>query len=238
MVNSPDGCWHACNVCVSHQHLATGTAPAFGRALAPCNGSDLLPLRLLSTCGWVTRFYAPPQGGGFASFARLARSPLHRVPFAPRLLQPGLLVGWTHRNTALRPGYTVATETLWVTASMQGPKLALDLTRLGRGFLLRASSHSSFVAKLDRLRRRPEELVIFACIWLAPQRGERHQLPPTFPRLPGIIPIALSAGFSCRRAATVLSRNNGKMRPPRGKVTGLFLSSYSPGAVGGLHLAS
>jgi hypothetical protein len=83
MVGSPDGCWHACNVCISHQHLVTGTAPAFGRALAPCNGSDLLPLRLLSTCGWVTRFYAPPQGGGFASFARLARSPLRRVPFAP-----------------------------------------------------------------------------------------------------------------------------------------------------------
>ena len=32
--------------CISRQHLATGTAPAFGRALAPCNGSDLLPLRL------------------------------------------------------------------------------------------------------------------------------------------------------------------------------------------------
>jgi hypothetical protein len=44
------------------------------------------------------------------------------------------LVGWTHRNTALRPGHTVATTTLWVTASVQGPKLALDLTRLGRGF--------------------------------------------------------------------------------------------------------
>jgi len=72
--------------CISRQHLATGTAPAFGRALAPCNGSDLLPLRLLSTCSWVTRFYAPPQGGGFASFARLARSPPHRVPFAPRLV--------------------------------------------------------------------------------------------------------------------------------------------------------
>jgi len=71
-------------------------------------------------------------------------------------------VGWTHRNIALRPGYTVATETLWVTASVQGLKLALDLTRLGRGFLVRASPHSSFVAKLDRLRRRPEELVIFA----------------------------------------------------------------------------
>ena len=72
-------------LCISHQHLATGTAPAFGRALAPCDGSDLLPLRLLSICSWVTRFYAPPQLGGFASFARLARSPPHRVPFAPRL---------------------------------------------------------------------------------------------------------------------------------------------------------
>jgi hypothetical protein len=61
MVNSPDRCWHACNVCVSHQHLATGTAPAFGRAFAPCNGSDLLPLRLLSTCSWVTRFSRRPK---------------------------------------------------------------------------------------------------------------------------------------------------------------------------------
>lgn len=230
MGGSPDGCWHACNVCISHQHLATGTAPAFGRALAPCNGSDLLPLRLLSTCSWVTRFFAPPQGGGFASFARLARSPPRLAPSAPRLFRPGLLVGWTHRNSALRPGHTVATVTLWVTASVQGPKLALDLTRLGRGFLLRASPHSSFVAKLDRLRRRPEELVIFACRRLAPRRGGRHQLPPTFPRLPGIIPVALSAGFSCRRTATVLSRNDEKMRLFRGKVTGLFLSSYSPGA--------
>jgi len=134
MGGSPDGCWHACNVCISHQHLATGTAPAFGRALAPWNGSDLLPLRLLSTCSWVARFFAPPQGGGYASFARLARSPLRLAPSAPSLFRPGLLVGWTHRNTALRPGYTVATVTLWVTASVQGPKLALDLTRLGRGF--------------------------------------------------------------------------------------------------------
>lgn len=70
---------------ISHQHLATGTAPAFGRALAPCDGSDLLSLRLLSICSWVTRFYAPPQLGGFASFARLARSPPRRVTFAPRL---------------------------------------------------------------------------------------------------------------------------------------------------------
>ena len=94
-------------------------------------------------------------------------------------------------------------------------------------FLIRASSHSSFVAKLDRLRRRPEELVIFACLRLAPLRGERHQLSPSFPRLPGIIPVALSAGFSCRRAATVLSRNGEKDAPHRAKVKCFFLPSYS-----------
>lgn len=61
MVNSPDRCWHACNACVSHQHLVKGTAPASGRALAPCNGSDLLPLRLRSICSWVTRFSRRPK---------------------------------------------------------------------------------------------------------------------------------------------------------------------------------
>jgi hypothetical protein len=227
MVGSPDGCWHACNVCISHQHLGTGTAPACGRALAPCNGSDLLPLRLLSTCGWVTRFYAPPQGGGFASFARLARSPLHRVPFAPRAFRAGPFGGVDP------PEHCAAS---WLYSSNRNPLgncisarpetgLGPDSTRTR--FLIRASSHSSFVAKLDRLRRRPEELVIFACLRLAPLRGERHQLTPSFPRLPGIIPVALSAGFSCRRTATVLSRNGEKMRGPFRKVTGLFLASYS-----------
>jgi len=64
----------------------------------------------------------------------------------PAWFRPGLLVGWTHRNAALRPGHTVATKTLWVTVSIHVPKLAVNLTRLGRGFLLRASPHSSFVA--------------------------------------------------------------------------------------------
>jgi hypothetical protein len=111
-----------------------GTAPAFGRALAPWNGSDLLPLRLRSICSWVTRFYAPPQGGGFASFARLAHSPLRRLLFASSLGgRP--LVGWTHRNTALRPGRTVATETLWVTASVQDPKLTFEPDSVRTRFL-------------------------------------------------------------------------------------------------------
>ncbi len=207
MGGSPDGCWHACNVCISHQHLVTGTARAFGPALAPCNGSDLLPLRLRSTCGWVTRFYAPPQGGGFASFARLARSPLHRVPFAPRSLRAGPFGGvdppehcaasWLYSSNHNPLGNCISSR----------PETDLEPDSTRTRFLSRAWSHSSFVAKLDRLRRRPEELVIFACLRLAPLRGGRHQLTPTFPRLPGIIPVALSAGFSCRRTATVLSRN-------------------------------
>lgn len=143
----------------------------------------------------------------FCELCQTRPLPAAPYPFRAPPCEPGLLVGWTHRNTVLRPGYTVATETLWVTALVQGPKLALDLTRYGHGFLVRALPHSSLVAILDRLRHRPEELVIFACLWLAPLRGGRHQLPPSFPRLPGIIPVALSAGFSCRRTATVLSRN-------------------------------
>jgi len=35
------------------------------------------------------------------------------------------------------------------------------------------------------------------------RRGGRHQLPPSIPRLPGIIPVALSTGFSCRRASAL-----------------------------------
>jgi len=39
----------------------TGTAPAFGRALAPCDGSGLLPLRLLLYLQLGDAFFAPPQ---------------------------------------------------------------------------------------------------------------------------------------------------------------------------------
>ena len=172
----------------------------------------------------------------FCELCQTRPLPAAPYPFRAPLFEPGLLVGWTHRNTALRPGYTVATETLWVTASMQGPKLALDLTRLGRGFLVRALPHSSLVAKLERLRHRPEELVIFACLRLAPLRGGRHQLTPSFPRLPGIIPVALSAGFSCRRAATVLSRNSEKdaifPRQSHGFVPPILFTSCEPDICG------
>ena len=46
-----------------------------------------------------------------------------------------------------------------------------------------------------------------ACKRITALRGWRHQLPPSFPRSPGIIPAVLSKGFSGLRAAAVLSRN-------------------------------
>ncbi len=119
---------------ISHQHLATGTAPAFGRALAPCNGSDLLPLRLLSICSWVIPLYGTAPRRRFCELCQTRPLPVVPRPFRAQPCGPGLLVGWTHRNTALRPGYTVATTTLWVTAWTRGLKLTPDLTRLGRGF--------------------------------------------------------------------------------------------------------
>jgi len=65
---------------------------------------------------------------------------------------------------------------------------------LARAWFLITPRHSTpcFVW-LSRTRLRSEELVRYAChtacaVW----RGGRHQLPPTFPRSPGIIPAVLS----------------------------------------------
>lgn len=72
VVRSPDGCWHACKNTFRTGTLTTGSAPAFGRAFAPCDGSDLLTLRLLSTCSWVIPLGGTAPIRRFASFARLA----------------------------------------------------------------------------------------------------------------------------------------------------------------------
>lgn len=63
--------------------VATGTAPAFGRTLAPRYGSDLLTLRLPSLLQWGDAFFAPLQLRRLTSFARLAHSPRSRLPCAP-----------------------------------------------------------------------------------------------------------------------------------------------------------
>ena len=41
-------------------------------------------------------------------------------------------------------------------------------------------------------------------------RGERHQLPQSFPRSPGIIPVVFSAGFSGRRTCDCSIKEQGR----------------------------
>jgi len=92
--------------------VTTGTAPAFDRTLAPCYGSDLLSLRLRLRCSWVTRFFAPPQVGAFASFARPARSPRARLRCAllPRGEKPF--------GGVVPPGNVLA---CWLSSSSRNP---------------------------------------------------------------------------------------------------------------------
>jgi hypothetical protein len=146
MVRSPDGCWHAYKNVIRTGTLTTGTATAFDCAFAPCDGSDLLSLRLLSTCSWVTRFSRRPKLGRLAGYC-LSRAAPRRVVSLARPAGCASRALWRVRplpNTSLRPGRAVAAVTLWVTASVQGPKLALDLTRLGSGFYSRLAAQLLF----------------------------------------------------------------------------------------------
>ncbi len=112
---------------------------------------------------------------------------------------------------------------------MNGPKLAVDLTRLGRGFCFAPRRTVPFSQNWERLRHRPEELVTCACPGLAPsRRGGPHQLQLAFPRLPGRIPVAPRRVFHAAALSTVLSRNTGKMRPAAREVHGLLRATCSP----------
>jgi len=137
-------------------------------------------------------------------FAWPARSPPPRLPCAPR---PFLPYGafWRGRPAGKRDCVlvcAVATITLWVTASTFGSKRSARLTRLEGGFYspLAAQLLSHVTGPVMTPARGAGDI---ACHVLLPQhwRGWRHQLPPSFPRSPGIIPVALSAEFSDRRAA-------------------------------------
>jgi len=87
----------------------------------------------------------------------------------------------------------VATETLWgncVGARVETPR-GPDSAQ--RGFSSRLAAQFLLRGWADRTRLRPEELVIYASpTTFIAVRGGRHQLSPTIPRSPGIIPVALS----------------------------------------------
>jgi len=116
--------------------VAMGTAPAFGRALAPRYGSDLLTLRLRSHLQRGDAVFRAAPSRRLTGFARPAHSPPSHLRCAPCPLRDGAFwQGWTPPgDTTAFWSFAVATITLWVTASACGSKPPADLTRLGRGF--------------------------------------------------------------------------------------------------------
>jgi hypothetical protein len=90
----PDGVLARLQESIRTGTLTTGTAAACGCALAPCDGSDLLSLRLHSTCSWVTSFDdAAPSLESWREVANPA--PFHpaHAAYAPRWL-PSRAFGW------------------------------------------------------------------------------------------------------------------------------------------------
>jgi hypothetical protein len=84
--------------------VATGTAPAAGRPLALCYGSDLLPRRLRSVCRGVMRFHTAPfeEVDGLCQVRSL---PATACPLRALLRgKPGLLAGWSRRDARSRSG--------------------------------------------------------------------------------------------------------------------------------------
>lgn len=190
--------------------VLAGTAPAFGRALAPCYGSSLLTLRLLSDlqlgdAGWRRR----PKRRRFRGLCRARSLPASTSSLRASIREEGgLLAGGPAGQRVCVLVCAVAAVTLWVTASENGSKRSVPLTRRGSGFCFAPGRTAPDSWQLARSRHRPEELVICACGGTcAPPRGRRHQLPPSVPRSPGIIPVALRRVFHAAVVSTVLSRN-------------------------------
>jgi hypothetical protein len=176
--------------------VATGTAPAFGRTLALRYGSDLLTLRLRSLLQRGDAVFRAAPSRRLTGFARPAHSPPSRLLCAPGLSGLGLLAGVDptgKRDCVL----VVHSSNLNPLGNCVGLRFETD-----RGpdsawtrFLIAPRRSAPDSCETDRARPRPEELVISACRQplARVRRGGWHQLPPTFPRSPGIIPALLSA---------------------------------------------
>jgi hypothetical protein len=115
--------------------VLTGTAPAFGRALALCYGSSLLTLRLRSALqlGDVVWRRRPNKEDWRALPGPF--SPRRHIVFArPHLADRALLAVGSARQRGCVLVCAVAAITLWVTALDRGSKHSAILSRLERGF--------------------------------------------------------------------------------------------------------
>ncbi len=216
MVRSPDGCWDACKNTVRTGTLTTGTATAFGGALAPCDGSDLLPLRLRSTCSWVMPVCdTAPISEGWRVVAIPRRSTPRSVLCAPRRLRrPGLLEG-------LHPPERSAAS--WSNSSSHNPLgyCLGERPETGRGpnsartrFLFRASPHSSIFAELGTVATPPrgtgDMCLPKAC---AQSQGRAAPVAARLSPVARAYPSRASAGFSCRRAFDCSIKERGEYPP-------------------------
>lgn len=199
--------------------LTTGTATADGGALAPCDGSDLLTLRLLSTCSWVIPVCGTaPSLEGWRVVAIPRRSPPRSALCAPRRLLSRAL-----RKVGDLPGRNAAD---WSCSSSRNPLGncigAGPETGPGpdsaRPRFLSSRLAAQFLSRRTGLVATPSRGTGETCLpGLAPRRGRTHQLRPPFPRLPGRIPVALSAGFSGRRALDCSIKERDDCPPGPGK---------------------
>jgi hypothetical protein len=213
--------------------VATGTAPAFGRTLAPRYGSDLLTLRLRSLLQRGDAVFRAAPLRRLTGFARPAHSPPSRLRCAPCPMRDrAFWQGWTPPGNATAFwSFAVATITLWVTTWACGSKPPAGLTRLGRGF------SSRLTAQLLIRENRPDTTPTRGTgeICLPPNRlrgcgGEGgtscHQ---PFPGRPGLSQPCSRRIVSDCRAATVLSRNEEDHVPRVANEKALYCTTSSPG---------
>jgi hypothetical protein len=135
---------------------------------------------------------------------RSVLSPPSHLLYAPNSCgELGLLAGSSRRETRWRSGLRSSSRNLWGNCVGARVETSRGPDSARARFLIAPSGSVPSSYLTDRIRLRPEELVRYACQpAFAVVRGWRHQLSPTFPRSPGLIPVVLSLSISAHRAAT------------------------------------
>ena len=152
--------------------VATGTAPAFGRALAPCDGSDLLTLRLRLLLQLGDAVCRAAQVRGVYGLCQTRSSPAPTTPFARSPVKESLLAGLPRRASRARASVTVAAGTLWVHSISTGAETSPAPDSAGTRFLVRVLAAQLLIVKTGAgTNPRPEELVISARRAIARAKG-------------------------------------------------------------------
>lgn len=174
--------------------LRAGSATACGGALAPCNGSDLLTLRLRFAHQPAVRFVTSPAlWKFFTPPAERSWSSRSDAPFVPPFgVFPSAVLDEGSARAILPRWYTVAAMYPLGNCDSPGPETSPDyLTRLG-AVSHRTSTHGSMIRVSAGARTPAVEPVNPASfprtLRRRLRRGRANQPAPAFPQSPGIIP--------------------------------------------------